>query len=154
MATIYDVAEYIIERCGLMSAMKLQKLVFYSQAWSLVWDEKPLFEEEFQAWANGPVCPELYHIHKGMFLIGDGTIFADRQGFGVSEVHGEASLSFDEKETVDAIIHDFCSLSPHELSAMTHSEQPWLEAREGVPDGERSTNIISKSSMGAYYGSL
>lgn len=29
----------------------------YCQAWSLVWDDTPLFEEDFQAWTNGPVCP-------------------------------------------------------------------------------------------------
>ena len=43
MASVFDVAAYILHRAGTMTAMKLQKLVFYSQAWSLVWDEKPLF---------------------------------------------------------------------------------------------------------------
>ncbi|WP_307850044.1 MULTISPECIES: type II toxin-antitoxin system antitoxin SocA domain-containing protein [unclassified Saccharopolyspora] len=42
-----------------MTAMKLQKLVYYSQAWHLVWDERPLFDEPVQAWANGPVVPDL-----------------------------------------------------------------------------------------------
>ena len=55
MATVLDVAKYVLEHNGRMTTMKLEKLVYYCQAWSLGWDEVPLFEEDFQAWANGPV---------------------------------------------------------------------------------------------------
>ena len=54
--SVFDVAQYILETCGTMSAMKLQKLVYYSQAWSLVWNDKPLFYEEIEAWAGGTCC--------------------------------------------------------------------------------------------------
>jgi uncharacterized phage-associated protein len=57
MVSVDDVAAYILEQRGPMSAMKLQKLVYYSQAWSLVWEDRPLFREEIQAWASGPVVP-------------------------------------------------------------------------------------------------
>ena len=57
MATAHDVAAYILQKKGEMTAMKLQKLVYYSQAWSVVWDERPLFHEKIEAWANGPVVP-------------------------------------------------------------------------------------------------
>jgi len=49
--SVHDVAAYILKKQGEMSAMKLQKLVYYSQAWSLVWDEKPLFRAQIEAWA-------------------------------------------------------------------------------------------------------
>ncbi len=42
MATVFDVAAYILENTGSISTMKLQKLCYYSQAWSLVWDDKPI----------------------------------------------------------------------------------------------------------------
>jgi uncharacterized phage-associated protein len=71
-ASVYDVAEYILAREGEMSAMKLHKLVYYCQAWHLVWDGAPLFDEEIQAWANGPVIPALYELHKGEFTVGPG----------------------------------------------------------------------------------
>lgn len=61
MPTIFDAAKFILEQLGQMSTMKLQKLCYYAQAWSLVWDDAPLFEEDFQAWANGPVL-SLIHI--------------------------------------------------------------------------------------------
>nr|MBF2754091.1 hypothetical protein [Gammaproteobacteria bacterium AqS3] len=48
--SVFNVAKYILEQQGEMAAMKLQKLVYYSQCWALVWDEEPLFDEEIQAW--------------------------------------------------------------------------------------------------------
>ena len=69
MATVFDAAKYILEQRGRLSTMKLQKLCYYSQAWSLVWDDAPLFEEEFEAWANGPVCRVLYEYSRGKFSV-------------------------------------------------------------------------------------
>ena len=45
MVSAHDVASYILRELGKTTTMKLQKLVYYSQAWSLVWDEKALFQE-------------------------------------------------------------------------------------------------------------
>ena len=69
MASVYDVAAYILEKQGAMTTWKLQKLVYYSQAWSLVWDDDVLFPEEIEAWANGPVVRELYHAHRGKYRV-------------------------------------------------------------------------------------
>lgn len=71
-ATVFDVAEYILEQYGEMTAMKLQKLVYYCQAWHLAWDGEPLFRESIEAWANGPVVPALYEAHRGVFRVGPG----------------------------------------------------------------------------------
>ena len=65
MATVFDVAQYILGKLAADNALpvttwKLQKLVYYSQAWSVVWDDAPLFNDRIEAWANGPVCPVLY----------------------------------------------------------------------------------------------
>ena len=65
MANALDVAAAILKRTGPIPAMKLQKLVYYSQAWSLVWDDRPLFKDRIEAWANGPVIPNLYRAHRG-----------------------------------------------------------------------------------------
>ncbi len=50
MATCFDVAKYILTKMGKLSTVKLQKLVYYAQAWSLVWDDEPLFNERIEAW--------------------------------------------------------------------------------------------------------
>lgn len=53
MATVLDVASYILEKQGGTTAMKLQKLCYYSKAWHLVWEERPLFTNRIEAWVNG-----------------------------------------------------------------------------------------------------
>ena len=142
MADVFDVAKYILERQGSMTTMKLQKLVYYSQAWSVVWDEKPLFAEEIQAWASGPVVRELYDEHKGMFQIS-------------SLENGNAEkLEPAEKETIDAVLQAYGDKSAQWLSDLTHMEKPWNEAREGVPIGQNCENEITLASMSEYYCAL
>ena len=145
MATVFDVARYVLNKQGSMTAMKLEKLVYYSQAWSLAWDEVPLFDNEFQAWANGPVCPELFSSHRGYYVIPSN--FYDDDG-------NPSNLTSNEKETIDAVLSYYGDKEPQWLSDLTHKERPWREAREGVPIGERSDNIVKKETMQEYYGGL
>lgn len=142
MSSALDVAAYILQSKGQMSTWKLQKLVYYSQAWSLVWDEEPLFDEEIQAWVNGPVCPALYEEHKGKF--------------SVRAIQGgnPDNLTDGQKETVDSVVDFYGDWSPQRLSGLTHMEDPWKDAREGVPPRERSTVPISLESMAQYYESI
>ncbi len=142
MATAHDVAAYILQKKGEMTAMKLQKLVYYSQAWSLVWDEEPLFKNRIEAWTNGPVVPSLYRLHRGQFKVD-------------SWPEGDPSkLTARERKTVDAIL-DYYSDKPSQwLSDLTHREQPWLEARKDLQPGDPSTRPISLAAMAEYYGSL
>ncbi len=143
---IFDVASYIIDKLGTVTTMKLQKLTYYCQAWSLVWDDKPLFDEEFEAWANGPVCKVLFDKHKGQFSISDASIFAAYKS-------GD-EFSADEKDTMDSVIDFYSDKTPHWLSDLTHSELPWIEARKGCRDGEYCSNIINKETMRQYYSGL
>ena len=145
MATVFDVAKYILENTpsGCMTTWKLQKLVYYSQAWSLVWDERPLFNAPIQAWANGPVVPLLYQAHRGKFSI------------CVDEIMGNSdNLSTDEKDTIDAIMKFYGDKSGAYLSALTHMERPWKEVRGNLPAGEPSTEEIPLDLMADYYGSI
>lgn len=142
MADAHDVAKYILEKAGEMTAMKLQKLVFYSQAWALVWDERPLFGQSIEAWANGPVVPDLYRSHRGMFKV-------------MSWPQGDVcNLNPEERETIDAVLEHYGPKSSQWLSELTHKEEPWLQARSGLAPGERGNQLISHASMAEYYGSL
>ena len=69
MASAFDVAAYILENQGEMTTLKLQKLVYYAQAWSLSLDKTPLFDEKIEAWPNGPVVKDLYDCHRGQQYI-------------------------------------------------------------------------------------
>jgi uncharacterized phage-associated protein len=137
-----DVAAYILRICGPITAMKLQKLVYYCQAWSLVWDEKPLFFESIEAWANGPVIRELYDAHRGQFE--------------VSEIPNGNPTKFKkfQIETITAVLDYYKNFTSQKLSDLTHSEDPWKAARYGLPVTARSDAIISHASMMEYYSSL
>jgi len=141
--TVLDVAQYILNKLGPISAWKLQKLCYYSQAWSLVWDEAPLFEERIEAWANGPVVPELYRAHRGAFI--------------VSSVDGNPSkLSKTQKETIDAVLETYGDKTSQWLSQLTHLEDPWKKARqrEGLAPGQRGNAEIRLEDMAEYYEAL
>ena len=142
MPSAHDVVKYILEKTGPISAMKLQKLVYYSQAWSLVWDERPMFSEKIQAWANGPVLPSLYEFHRGEFQV-------------ASWPRGDAAnLDNDACETIDAVIKHYGKKTAQALSDLTHREDPWINARKGIADGERGNAEISLGDMEEYYSSL
>jgi len=142
MASVFDVAQYILQKQGKMTAMKLQKLVYYCQAWSLVWDEEPLFVETIEAWTNGPVVHELYEAHKGQFQL-------ERLNLGDAN-----NLTRDQRETIDAVLEAYSGKSAQWLSDLAHLEQPWNDARKGYSEGMPCINEISCESLAEYYGSL
>lgn len=142
MATSLDVAEYILQQKGPITAMKLQKLVYYAQAWSLALEQEPLFEEPIEAWANGPVVRELFETHKGQYHVT--TI---PQG-------NPDELTEEQKITVDAVVIYYGQKSADWLRTRTHSEDPWRTARGSCPDGEWSNNRISFQSMEDFYSEL
>ena len=126
--SVFDVARYILDRQGEMSTWKLQKLCYYAQAWTLAWDGKPLFDEDFEAWANGPVCRPLYDEHRGAFIV--------------------------RPEMIQGNPKKLTAEDAYWLREQSHAEDPWKDARGDLPEGERGNSIISKDSMGLYYGSL
>jgi len=63
MASVYDVAKYIIEKDGAMATSRLHYLLYYAQAWSLAFDKKALFVEEIEANTHGVLISELFALH-------------------------------------------------------------------------------------------
>lgn len=142
MANVYDVAAYILTKKNPLTAVKLQKLLYYAQAWSLVWDEQPLFPERIEAWVNGPVVLELYDYHRGQFTL---------ESLPLGNPH---RLTETQRETIDEVLNFYGDKSSQWLSELTHKETPWLEARQGLAPGERGGQEITLAAMAEYYESL
>ncbi|OLT12948.1 hypothetical protein BJF79_03345 [Actinomadura sp. CNU-125] len=145
MAAINDVAAYILQKRGPMSAMKLQKLCYYAYGYHLAWEERPLFPERFEAWANGPVSPLLYRRHRGRFQLAAG------------DISGEpAALDEGERESVELVLDGLGEFDAHQLSAMTHREGPWVSARNRARVGpmERSSEELTDEEIGEYFDAL
>lgn len=137
--SIFDVANYILTSIGGdISAMKLQKLCYYSQAWTLVWDNQELFPEDFLRWDNGPVCRELFDLHQGMFFVNPSIIAQD--------ILSNTEFSKDQLRNIDQILEDYGQYAGSDLSEMTHREAPWLETPKNA--------VIPKILMKEYYSSL
>jgi uncharacterized phage-associated protein len=142
MPSAHDVARYILEQKGEMDTWKLQKLVYYSQAWHLVWDSEPLFEEPVQAWANGPVIPALFREHRGKFKM-------KRWPKG-----NISRLTKSQRESIDVVLKHYGKRSGFALREHTHKEPPWKDARTGFDAGAPSNAVITHDAMASYYGSL
>jgi len=142
MTTVHDVAAYIVKRLAPVSVVKLQKLVYYSQAWSLVWEDRPIFRARIEAWSNGPVIPELYRHHRHQFQVKEWPLGKP------------ANLDQDDRATVNAVIKYYGKRSPQWLSELTHMERPWLLARRGLAPGDIGNREITLNSMLDYYGNL
>jgi uncharacterized phage-associated protein len=145
MVSVFDVVKFILKNVkqGTMTAMKLQKLVYYCQAWALAWEGKPLFKEKIEAWVNGPVVRELYIHYRRQYIIGD------------SLPEGCISnLTSEQKETILSVLKAYGDKSPQWLSDLTHMEKPWKNARKGLPDDCQTRQEISLADMEEYYSSL
>ncbi|WP_432978393.1 Panacea domain-containing protein [Dactylosporangium sp. CA-233914] len=133
----------IIVRSGLwLDAMTLQKLLYYVQAWHLAITDEPLFEDRFKAWRDGPVVPEVWHARKEQ---------SSRRAR--NQAVDEIQLSVDTLDLIDLVLATYGSMSGDELSALTHVEAPWLEARGDLPPDAHGAGPISTETMARFYRS-
>lgn len=146
--TVFDVANYFLKAVDRDSGssithLKLQKLVYYAQAWHLVFAAKPMFKARIEAWVHGPVCPELY------------TQFAGSGSDSLPEPDVlSKNFSSKELETLDAVWDFYGDYDGKYLERLTHQEKPWREARIGFAPGDHCTNEISLTTMRDYYTEL
>jgi uncharacterized phage-associated protein len=141
-----DIADYLLsasrERGEILTNLKLQKLLYYAQAWYLALRDRALFDEDFEAWVHGPVLPSQYHRFKG---------YSWRP---IVDELQPACLPDDVKKHLDEILDVFGSESAVNLEAMTHFEAPWREARGGIAPDQASSARISKDTMKRFYRSM
>lgn len=141
MANVFDVAKFILEQHGKMTTMKLQKLVYYSQAWSLAWSGVAIFGDKIRGWREGPVVGSLHNEHRGWRTIEGSNL---RQG-------DVGNLSGWQREAIVSVVAYYGRFSPEELSELTHQEEPWLLARRGLSKEDKGSEEISHGTMRDFY---
>lgn len=127
-----------IEAGEAITQLKVQKLVYYADAWFLANFDKPLILEDFQAWAHGPAIPFLYDKYR-------------EHKWQALPLEDAPKLSKDVRMFLGAVFEEYGQFSAKKLEQMTHDEDPWLVAREGLQPEAASRNVISKISMRNYY---
>ncbi|MET4448667.1 putative phage-associated protein [Bradyrhizobium sp. GM2.2] len=148
---IQDACDYIIVRLTedgtYLNVLKLHKLLYYCQAWSLAFGRGPLFpQNSFQAWVHGPVARAIYDRFVQTKAMYSPVGLADvRQGFDPMGM-GEADRAF-----INSVLEVYAPLSGDQLEEMTHREEPWIEARAGVSPSARCENMIRNETMQKFY---
>lgn len=157
--SIQDIAIYIgltsITKGLTISPLKLQKLLYYVQAWYMVFygREALVFAETPQAWVNGPVYPSIYrefkdktanmcdHLRAEDFYGGDPLE-------GLRVVTEGKRLDF---ELIESVVLQYGRKTQNDLIFITHSELPWVEKRQGLRPFDRSERPLSLDTMYSYY---
>ena len=144
--TASQVADYIIhfshQHGDLVTNLKLQKLVYYAQAWYLALYGKPLFGGRLEAWVHGPVQP---------------TVYQNFKKFGwnpITDDPGEVNLPEHIKSHLNEVMEVYGVLSAYQLERLTHREAPWLNARNGLPMDINSEAAISPQDMEKFYRAM
>lgn len=141
MLAANDVASLILSRHGQwLDAMSLQKLLYYTQAWHLALTDARLFPEPIQAWKDGPVVADVWRDRKDR---------ASRR----PAVQNVSSIPVDDftVDLIDLVLASYGSMTGEELSALTHVEAPWLEARGGLPEDASCREVVDPASMARFY---
>ncbi|WP_139975853.1 type II toxin-antitoxin system antitoxin SocA domain-containing protein [Ochrobactrum sp. CGA5] len=139
-------ADYLLaemrERGEILTPLKLQKMMFYADAWHLALYDREITGEKFKAWVHGPVLISQYHR------------FKDFRWMPITTEIKTPEISPELKAHLDEIVEIFGSETAVALERMTHKETPWIEARGDLPDDEPCDNYISKKTTAEYYRNL
>lgn len=141
MENVMNVAKWFLSKSS-MTHKKLQKLCYYAQAWyCALYDGAPMFEDEIQAWAHGPVIPALY------------PVYADFKWNTIPKTNfDENKLSEKTLKILETVYNTYGELSGDQLETLSHTEEPWIEARGDLKPWEICKNEISIKTMRKYYG--
>ena len=122
-----------------ISNLKLQKLVYYAQAWSLAFRGTPLFPEDIEAWAHGPVVPQLYRRFEAYSW----------QAIDPTELVSDplAQLSEVGVELLESVWRAYGKFTGRQLENLTRSEVPWKNAYGDRPQGHRCSEVIILDAM-------
>lgn len=116
-----DDKDYSFEtQADIITHLKIQKLVYYAQGLHLAYFEKPLFDENIEAWKHGPVVKELYDSFKQYGRKDLMLVFNDIQ-------ESDLDLSDNEKYIIKMAFNEYGAYSAIGLRQKTHNEPTWLE---------------------------
>lgn len=145
--TADNVAKYLIylasqklvgdnqEREGITN-LKLQKVLYFVQAYYLSKLGRPLFSDKIEAWEYGPVVPGVYRKYK------------TNKSNPIIDQEDRSSLSDEDKKVVEKVWDSFGGYSASRLVDIAHAHTPWREANKST------SKIISHKALKEYYAPL
>ncbi len=141
MANAVDVSNYVIRYLRHngqgVNHLKLQKLLYYIEAWNMVFLNEPIFADSIEAWQHGPVIRSVWDHFKRYSILYDELPVCEDCPCAISE---------EQRAVIDDVLDEYGDKTGYYLENLTHSEEPWQKARKS------SNQIISKIFMKQYYG--
>lgn len=125
--------------------LKIQKLCYFAQAHSLVKFGYVLFSDRIEAWAHGPVIPDLYHRFKAYKWMSINTVV---------ELKNKNKIPSKKEHTIpllDAVWDRYGNQSARALERMTHGDDPWRNAYGDRPLGAICNVIITPEAIKSFY---
>jgi len=140
-----DIANWFIAKCAesgdFITHLKVQKLLYYAEAWTQTLIGKELFPEQIQAWAHGPVVPEVFQEFK-------------KHGWNPLPAPEDQKIPVVSAEAEDILVQVFdayADLPAKTLEDMTHKDAPWVKARGSLSPEERCEVIMQKSEICEFF---
>ena len=142
MTTSVDVAMLLLDLAARddesITHLKLQKLLYYCQAYSLALLERPLFDEPIEAWEHGPVARRAYQRFNR---------------FRGRPIPATEFVAIELGEQDQAIIREvylrFGQFTASALRGRTHREPPYIEAiKSGELNAELRRDSMAAVTMG------
>lgn len=138
MYNVLDVCRFVInysnDRDYGISNLKLQKVLYFIQAYFLITTPEQCFRERIEAWDFGPVVPEAYREYKqfGSSNIPSVSYYVEMnfEDFWNSKVkkYSNEVISDGDKKRIEAVVDRFSDYSATDLVQITHNQTPWMDA--------------------------
>lgn len=147
---INDVVDYVIVKLNEsgkpLNLLKLQKLIYYIQAWSLALKKEPLFQGKFQAWVHGPVNRQIFDRFKETH-----SLYSSVDIHDVQKTFDMSSMDNENINHINAVLEAYGDFAGYQLEELTHREEPWIAARGDISTSERCETELDEALMGEYY---
>lgn len=117
-----------------VSNLKLQKLLYFIQAYFLLTEKEPCFSDKIEAWDIGPVVTAAYREYKQFGSCDIPTIThvieKDSNDIWASRIvpFYDEVLTQEDKRTAEIVVDKFSDYSTTDLVELTHDQKPWIDA--------------------------
>lgn len=142
-------ANYILKHYGPMSHLKLQKLLYYCDAYCLAFFGEELISDKFEAWVHGPVSRKVFNELKGISILYADMEYSPIEGIDEDKAFNE--LPSEWQELLKEVLDDLNTMTGLQLERKTHGERPWIEARKGYSEADKCEVEISKETTAQFY---
>ena len=145
-----DLAKHLLAKLGKMEHLKIQKLLYYMEAYHLAYFDVSLIDDDFEAWMHGPVSRKVWlHFKKPAAVYNEISISGEEAVACAGRF--EKTLSPTQQEFLQDVLNNYGNDTSYQLECQTHDEAPWIEARAGLSPTEVCKNVISKETMKQFY---